>query len=129
MAQHTIVQLVDDLDGTNSDTVHTVEFGLDGVTYEIDLNDDHANQLHDRLATFIGSARRTGGRRRSGTATMTPQVNGSGRTREQTHAIREWANQNGYQVADRGRIPAAVIDAFDTDAARPTTRPKRARTK
>jgi Lsr2 protein len=44
MAQHTIVQLVDDLDGTNSDTVHTVEFGLDGVTYEIDLNDDHASQ-------------------------------------------------------------------------------------
>jgi len=28
-------------------------------------------------------------------------------------AIRSWANQNGYKVSDRGRVPAAVVEAYD----------------
>jgi hypothetical protein len=31
---------------------------------------------------------------------------------KQTHAIREWARTQGMHVTDRGRIPAAVIDAY-----------------
>lgn len=117
MAQHTIVQLIDDLDGTSSDTVQTVEFGLDGTMYEIDLNDDHAGELRGLLDEFIASARRTGGRRlRPSAPTAPPRANGSGRNREQTQAIRQWANKNGYEVSDRGRIPAAVIEAFDANA-------------
>lgn len=27
--------------------------------------------------------------------------------------IRSWANDNGYQVSDRGRIPAAVVAAYN----------------
>ncbi|WP_439111984.1 Lsr2 family DNA-binding protein [Gordonia alkanivorans] len=40
------------------------------------------------------------------------------RTRERprlqtdTKAIREWARENGYDVSDRGRIPADVMDAY-----------------
>jgi hypothetical protein len=37
MAQRTVVSLVDDLDGTEAN--ETVEYALDGVIYEIDLND------------------------------------------------------------------------------------------
>jgi hypothetical protein len=118
MAQKTIVQLIDDLDGSHSDTIETVTFGLDGVTYEIDLSDDNADKLRDSLAAFIGSARRTGGRAKRGTASasVVSGSNGSGRSREQTQAIREWARKNGHDVSDRGRIPAAVIDAFEADA-------------
>jgi hypothetical protein len=117
MAQKTIVQLIDDLDGSNSDTIETVTFGLDGVTYEIDLNDDNADRLRDSLAAFISSARRTGGRAKRGTGSPSlASSNGSGRSREQTQAIREWARKNGHDVSDRGRIPAAVIDAFEADA-------------
>lgn len=29
-----------------------------------------------------------------------------------TKAIREWARENGYDVSDRGRIPADVMDAY-----------------
>lgn len=32
---------------------------------------------------------------------------------EQTRAIREWANANGYTVNSRGRIPAEVVEAYD----------------
>ena len=47
MTQKVLVQLVDDLDGTTSDRVTTVQFGLDGVTYEIDLTDSHAKTLRE----------------------------------------------------------------------------------
>lgn len=118
MAQKVLVQLVDDLDGTSSNDISTVTFGLDGVTYEIDLNEDNANNLREHLAEYIASARRTGGRvKRGGSPVAT---SGSGRNREQTQAIREWAKKNGHEVSDRGRIPAAVIDAFEAAQAAPS---------
>jgi hypothetical protein len=118
MAQKVLVQLVDDLDGTSSNDISTVTFGLDGVSYEIDLNEDNANNLREHLAEYIASARRTGGRVRRGGSPVVST--GSGRNREQTQAIREWAKKNGHEVSDRGRIPAAVIDAFEAAQAAPS---------
>jgi hypothetical protein len=109
MAQKTIVQLVDDLDGTASDSVETVAFGLDGVPYEIDLNEDNASNLRDVLAVFVGAAKRTGGRLKRGLAS-TPA---SGRSREETQVIRDWAKDNNWEIADRGRIPHDIIEAFE----------------
>ena len=48
MAQKTQVILVDDID--NGPATQTVTFGIDGVTYEIDLNDEHAAALREPLA-------------------------------------------------------------------------------
>lgn len=118
MAQKVLVQLVDDLDGTSSTDISTVTFGLDGVTYEIDLNEDNASNLRNNLAEFIASARRTGGRVKRG-GSPAAGSGGSGRNREQTQAIREWAKKNGHDVSDRGRIPAAVIEAFEAAQASP----------
>jgi hypothetical protein len=106
------------LDGTTSETIETIAFGLDGVTYEIDLTDNNAGRLRDNLAEFVASARRTGGRSKRATI-ATNTTNGTGRSREQTQAIREWARKNGHPVADRGRIPAEVIQAFEADAGKP----------
>jgi hypothetical protein len=123
MAQKTIVQLIDDLDGTSSDSIETIIFGLDGVVYEIDLSDDNAEALRDNLAEFITSARRTGGRTKRTTTPLTAGApNGTGRSREQTQAIREWARKNGHEIAERGRIPASIIEAFETAAAKPKGR-------
>ena len=118
MAQETIVQLVDDLDGTSNDSIETITFGLDGVIYEIDLNDGNADKLRSCLAEFITSARRTGGRAKRGVGPVasTVSANGSGRNREQTQAIREWARKNGHDVSARGRIAAAIIEAFEAQA-------------
>lgn len=119
MAQKTVIQFVDDLDGSTPDEVETVSFGLDGVTYEIDLGEDNAAGLRDTLAEFVGAARRVGGRvRRVPVASPAGRaaVVAAGRSREQTQAIREWARKNGYEVSDRGRIPTAVIEAFETEA-------------
>ena len=61
MAQKTQVILVDDVDGSEAN--QTVTFALDGVSYEIDLNDEHAAALRESLEEGVGKARRTGGRR------------------------------------------------------------------
>ena len=104
MAQETTVRLVDDIDG--SEAVETVRFGLDGRVYEIDLSEANAKELRASLAGFIESGRRLGGRK---TVTRT---GGARPDREQLHAIREWARANGHNVKDRGRIPAAVVEAY-----------------
>lgn len=107
MAQKVLVELVDDLDGSEAN--ETVEFGLDGVTYEIDLSEPNASELRDSLARYLEYARRSGGRKRAGRP-------GGGQSatvdREQNQAIRVWARQNGYPMSDRGRIPSDVVEAY-----------------
>jgi len=98
MAQKTQVILVDDVDGSEAN--QTVTFALDGVTYEIDLNDEHAAALRESLEEWVGKARRTGGRRSSG------RRRSSGPS--DTQKIREWAREQGLEVSDRGRVSAEV---------------------
>jgi hypothetical protein len=104
MAQKVHIVLEDDLDG--SPASETVSFGLDGKTYEIDLNEKNAAKLRDALAAYVGAARSTGGRRG---ARKTNATNLGPSARE----VRDWARSNGYDVPDRGRIPADVRAAFD----------------
>jgi hypothetical protein len=117
MAQKVVVSLVDDLDQSEAD--ETVEFGLDGATYEIDLSDENASALRDKLADYVAHARRSGGRRKSSStaASAAPAARraGGGRAavdREQNQAIREWARKQGMTVSERGRIPSEVSEAY-----------------
>ncbi|SDN05270.1 histone-like nucleoid-structuring protein Lsr2 [Allokutzneria albata] len=110
MAQRTIVQLIDDLDGTPSEDISRIEFALDGVTYEIDLSDKNSDTLRQALAPFVEAARRIGGRAMRGRSVRPASA---GRSKEETKAIRDWAKANGHQVSDRGRIPSTVIEAFE----------------
>lgn len=107
MAQITEIRLVDDLDGDSAD--ETVEFGIDGRRYEIDLSSGNAGKLRDLLAQYVASARRTASaaRPRATTAAARPAVD-----REQNQAIREWARKRGMKVSERGRIPSEVLEAY-----------------
>ena len=110
MAQIREIRLIDDLDGEVA--VETVEFGVDGKNYEIDLSKGNAGKLRDALAEFVAAARRANGRsRRSAGGTAAPARRPS-IDREQNQAIREWARKRGMKVSDRGRIPAEVLDAY-----------------
>ena len=117
MAQKTIVTLVDDLTGEEAENISTVEFALDGVTYELDLSDENSTKLHDSLSQYAKAGRKIGGRRRSGPRPGRA-IKGTGRTngynRETLKSIREWAKKNGHNVSDRGRLPAEVLQAWQT---------------
>jgi nucleoid-associated protein Lsr2 len=112
MAQKTIVQLIDDLDQGAAD--ETVSFGLDGTNYEIDLSKKNAAKLRDALAVYVANARRagrSGAGRTTGSARRGRGVRGD---REQTQAIREWGRKNGWNVSSRGRIPADLLEAYNS---------------
>ncbi|MCW2718956.1 Lsr2 family protein [Pseudonocardia sp.] len=110
MAQIREIRLVDDLDGEEAD--ETVEFGIDGKNYEIDLSKDNAGKLRDVLAEFVGSARRAGGRARRSSGAVAAPARRPSVDREQNQAIRDWARKRGMKVSDRGRIPAEVLEAY-----------------
>lgn len=110
MAQRVQVVLEDDVDG--GEASETVLFGLDGVTYEIDLNDDNAGKLRDALATWVGHARRSGGARKASGGRKAAS-SGSSAKRTDLSEVREWARSNGYEVSDRGRVSAQVQEAYD----------------
>ncbi len=104
MAQRVQIILEDDIDG--GDASETITFGLDGVTYEIDLNDKNAAALRDSLAAYVGAGRRVSGRRSAGTSST------SRSSSSELAKIREWARANGHEVSDRGRISKAVREAY-----------------
>jgi hypothetical protein len=106
MAQKVQVLLVDDIDGGTAD--ETVTFALDGVSYEIDLTTAHAAELRDAFATWVGHARKVGGRS-SGTRTAAARP----RRSNDAGAVRAWAKENGFEVSERGRISAEIREAYD----------------
>ena len=56
VAQRVVVTLSDDIDG--SEAAETVAFGLDGKSYEIDLNPANAKKLRTALAPFVEAGRK-----------------------------------------------------------------------
>ena len=103
MAQKVNIILVDDLDGSEAD--ETVTFGLDGTTYEIDLNEGNAAALREALSGYVGHARKVTGGNRRGRKSAGSSSN--------TKDVREWAKGQGMDVSVRGRISADVQQAYD----------------
>jgi len=114
MAKRVTIEIFDDTNGSPAE--QTVPFGLDGVAYEIDLSTTNANALREALAPYVAAARRTGGRRIKvavGQPTDSTKQEPEPRTiYTATHDIRTWARENGYEVADQGRISKTVIDGI-----------------
>ena len=114
MAQKVQVMLVCDLHSDEVEGSETIAFGLDGSSYEIDVCDEHAAEMRDAFASFVGAARRAGRAGSGNGATRrTPARKSSGGGNERVAEIREWARQNGHQVSERGRISAAVLSAYE----------------
>lgn len=116
MAQRVQVLLVCDLHDDEVEGAETVAFGLDGSAYEIDVCEDHAAELRDAFAPFVGAARRAG--RAAATATSrrsggrAVRSGGSG-DKQRVQEIREWARTHGHKVSERGRLSAAVVQAYE----------------
>lgn len=117
MAQKVQVLLVCDLHDDEVEGVETIAFGLDGSSYEIDACEQHAAELRDAFARYVGSARRAGrpaagsAARRATRSSSRPAAAGS--DRERVQAIREWARSHGHAVSERGRLSSTVLAAYD----------------
>ena len=97
--------LEDDLEGGPAE--ETVQFGLDGRQYEIDLSTANAEKLREALRPFASS-----GRRAQSKSTRTTGTRSSTGGNPETSKIRAWAKENGYEVSDRGRISSEIRSAY-----------------
>jgi len=106
MAQKVQTLFIDDIDGGEAEG--TVRFGLDSTDYEIDLSGQHNDELHEALERYIAHARKVGS-----SARRSARSNGR-RTSSaiDTTAVRTWARVNGYDVKDRGRVPADLVTKY-----------------
>ena len=115
MAKRTVVQLTDDLDGKPipEGKGETIRFSLDRQDYEIDLAEKNAKALRDAAAKYISAARRTTGSPRSGGGRSRRGRAGTGTGRDyDPKAVRAWAESQGIEVSQRGRVPADLVAKF-----------------
>ena len=104
MARRIVEIFIDDLDGaTLEDSDHeSVRFGLDGIDYRIDLGRRNADELRAVFEPYIAAGTRVA---RSAQVPRSPKGGNTGE-------IRSWATANGYQVAQRGRLPGQIMNAY-----------------
>jgi hypothetical protein len=102
MAQKIQTLFIDDIDGGEAE--RTVRFGLDGAEYEIDLSTKHNEELRAALGTYVTHARKVAGTARRGAGR-----GGRKPSSVDTVAVRAWAREKGYDIKDRGRVPADLV--------------------
>lgn len=84
MATCTVIELIDDLDG--SEATETVRFALDGSEYEIDLAEQNAEARRAELTRFVEAARKEATRKAPAVRRLAPAADtkpyapGRGRT-------------------------------------------------
>lgn len=113
MAKKVITQtrIIDDLTGEEvpEDEAVSLTFSYGGSDYEIDLSKRNAQALDDFMAKYIDAARKV----RKGGGTGRNLLGGPATGRKFDRAkVAEWAKQNGYEVAERGRIKQDILDAY-----------------
>ncbi|AWG62949.1 histone-like nucleoid-structuring protein Lsr2 [Mycobacteroides abscessus] len=113
MAERILRQLIDDISGSDipDGEGERIAFSLRGVDYQIDLSAVNVAKLDKALKPYIEAATKVGGGRRR---RATKSASASGATsKEQLATIRAWARKKGYEVSDRGRIKADIVEAFE----------------
>ena len=108
MAQTVI--LTDDLNGATP--AETYYFIVGDKEYAVDLGKDNAKdfqsilaQFEEKMAPYIRAGRSIG--------KANPRRSAPNKPSRDAATIRIWANENGYEVSDRGRIPAEIIEAYE----------------
>lgn len=110
----TDVQLIDDIDG--SPATATIEFGVGGKNYVIDLSEANATAFNAALAPYIKHARRAPANKRKSRSSSE-----AARAKRQKNAeIRTWALENGVTVSKRGQLGQDTIAAYEAAHAAPT---------
>lgn len=81
-------------------------FGLGDTWYEVDLTAEEQKDLEDALKSYLKVSRKAG--KSAPKKRVVPET-----TAEERDRIREWAKKEGYEFAERGRIPKNVMKAYD----------------
>jgi hypothetical protein len=104
------VVVIDDIDG--SEAAETLTLTYRGTQYELDLSEEHIDELDKALARYLEVARQVQAapqpRRRRGAQRRRAAVS--------TQEVRRWAREQGLEVSDRGRIPAEIMERYERES-------------
>lgn len=100
------IRKVIESDLSGREDAKTVTFGLGDTWYEVDLTKDEQKQLEEMMSTYLKA-----GRKAEQGAPKKPLVPET--TPEERERIREWGRENGFEFAERGRIPKKLQRAYD----------------
>lgn len=84
----------------------TVLLGFNKTWFEVDLTSDEQNELQHLLKPYLHSGRKVG-------STPTKKKVVPETTVEEREEIRAWAKENGYELAEFGRIPKKIFAAYN----------------
>jgi hypothetical protein len=107
--QKTIVTKIDDLTGKEYDEGETVTFAFQGKSYEIDLSKRNATDFHKKMARYMEKGRKVTAHR----VTSSRDGRKVKHDRNYVHTVRAWAQANGMEVSNRGRVPLSVYEAYE----------------
>ncbi|WP_336794393.1 Lsr2 family protein [Gordonia malaquae] len=115
MARKKVVEIYDDLDGQiiEKGDARVARFAFEGAQYELDTSVANYESLRDRtLGELLDAARKVSSQassRRGGTGEQITALSATGAS---TREVREWAQENGHVLSDRGRIPREILAAY-----------------
>jgi hypothetical protein len=113
MAQKVQVVLTCDLDEDEVPAVQTVTFGYDGYSYAFELCEQHLEEFNEQMHGYIASARLADGPRRRRASAASEGRPRRSASEPPSGDIRSWARGAGYEISDRGRIPADIRSAYE----------------
>jgi hypothetical protein len=128
MAKTSAIVLTCDLppDDHASEGSVTVEFGYKGKTYEVELCPAHLLEYDNWMSDYVNQGARevSGGRgprsrreaalaaKRVGRKASAPRSEKRAGAVD-TKVVRTWAQDNGYDVATRGRLKPEILEAYE----------------
>ncbi|OYO14024.1 Lsr2 dimerization domain-containing protein [Enemella evansiae] len=84
----------------------TVQLALGSERRDVDLTEAERAELDDLLRPYLSAGRR------AEQAAPKPNRDIPVTTAEERAAIRKWARENGFELADRGMIPKEIYRAY-----------------
>lgn len=84
----------------------TITFGLADTWYEIDLTDEERKELEQKFKSYVTKGRKAEPKEQK--KQVVPET-----TAEERDKIRDWGRDQGFEFAERGRIPKKVMRAYD----------------
>lgn len=97
----------------------TLKFSINEKRYSIDMGTKNTDAFFKAIQKYVDAAEeeidapRSGRRSGNGSSPTSRGSSGSGRSKEELAAAREWLTKNGHAVSDRGRIKAELLEIFD----------------
>ena len=107
--QKTVITKIDDLTGKEYEEGETVTFSFQGKSYEIDLNKRNASDFAKKMERYMEKGRKVTAHR----VTSSRDGRKVKHDRSYVHTVRAWAQANGIEVSNRGRVPLAVYEQYE----------------